>query len=204
MKSRIAFLATALVIVLSFTAFSQKRGKFDIFTPVYQVFTVTDWVDVTRLALKTTIPGGISGTLYTSQSGNIALTGTVLKQGKNDPAPISLGTFWTKPFAVNAASGDATYPFQYTLTMGDLAAGSSEIDVTFEESADYQRMFPNYRNDLPVNLSLIDGLERELRTYDSAYWTHKLGADGARLVGVGQAQTSKPSAEDLIKKYGGG
>ncbi len=54
------------------------------------------------------------------------------------------------------------------------------------EGAEYAKMFPTYRNDIPVNLALIDGLEREMRTYDNEYWTHKLGKDGAALVGVMQ------------------
>jgi hypothetical protein len=51
-----------------------------------------------------------------------------------------------------------------------------------KESSQYELMFPNYRNNLPVNLALIDGLEREMRTYDSAFWKHKLGEGGAKLV----------------------
>lgn len=52
------------------------------------------------------------------------------------------------------------------------------------EAAQYKEMFPNYKNDLPVNIALINGLEREMNTYDAEYWTHKLGKEGAELVGV--------------------
>lgn len=54
-----------------------------------------------------------------------------------------------------------------------------------KEGADYERMFPNYKNELPVNQALIRGLLREMSTYDRAYWEHKLGPEGAKLVGVG-------------------
>ena len=50
------------------------------------------------------------------------------------------------------------------------------------EGAAYEKMFPNYRNTLPVNEALLDGLEREMTTYDKTYWEHKLGNDGAALV----------------------
>lgn len=52
------------------------------------------------------------------------------------------------------------------------------------EGAEYAKMFPNYKNTLPVNKALIAGLVREMATYDKAYWTHKLGPEGAALVGV--------------------
>lgn len=90
--------------------------------------------------------------------------------------------------------GKTTNPDYVTLAnrlMGTLinyrrsATGAAFSD---KESADYQRMFPNYKNDLPVNLALLDGLERELTTYDAEYWNHKLGEHGAKLVGVGQAK----------------
>lgn len=51
-----------------------------------------------------------------------------------------------------------------------------------KEGAQYAKMFPNYKNDLPVNLALIQGLEREMSTYDRVYWEHKLGKDGADLI----------------------
>lgn len=51
-----------------------------------------------------------------------------------------------------------------------------------KEGAQYARMFPSYKNTMPVNLALIDGLMREMNTYDKAYWEHKLGKDGAALI----------------------
>jgi len=50
------------------------------------------------------------------------------------------------------------------------------------ESAEYARMFPNYRQTLPVNEAAITGMEKALRTHDRAYWEHKLGPDGAKLI----------------------
>jgi len=53
-----------------------------------------------------------------------------------------------------------------------------------KEQAQYEKMFPNYRQELPVNLALIDGLMREMKTYDKVYWEAKLGKEGAKLVGA--------------------
>jgi hypothetical protein len=53
-----------------------------------------------------------------------------------------------------------------------------------KEAAQYERMFPNYRQTLPVNLALVDGLMREMKTYDKVYWEYKLGKKGAQLVGA--------------------
>lgn len=50
------------------------------------------------------------------------------------------------------------------------------------EGSAYEKMFPNYRNEPPVNLALIDGLMREMTTYDRVYWDHKLGPDGSTAI----------------------
>jgi len=52
------------------------------------------------------------------------------------------------------------------------------------ESDQYKAMFPNYGNLAEVNVSLIDGLLDEMDSYDSTYWIHKLGAEGAALIGM--------------------
>lgn len=67
-------------------------------------------------------------------------------------------------------------------TLINYRRAATGVAFSARESADYQRMFPNYRNTLPVNMSLIDGLEREMTTYDREYWDHKLGKAGADLV----------------------
>lgn len=88
--------------------------------------------------------------------------------------------------------GKTTNPEYVTLAnrlMGTLInyrRAATGVAFSARESADYARMFPNYKNDVPVNMALLDGLERELTTYDREYWTHKLGEAGAKLVGVGQ------------------
>jgi len=69
-------------------------------------------------------------------------------------------------------------------TLINYRRAATGVSFSARESGDYARMFPNYRNDLPVNLALIDGLEREMRTYDRTYWEHKLGRDGAALIGA--------------------
>jgi hypothetical protein len=58
------------------------------------------------------------------------------------------------------------------------------VQFSERENADYLKMFPNYRNTLPVNLALIRGLEESMASYDRAYWKHKLGEKGAELIGV--------------------
>lgn len=76
------------------------------------------------------------------------------------------------------------------------------------EGQAYEKMFPNYRNTLPVNEALISGLMREMTTYDRVYWEHKLGKDGAELILGPQAGQPAPAAggpdriDQLIEKYG--
>lgn len=60
------------------------------------------------------------------------------------------------------------------------------------EGQAYEKMFPNYRNTLPVNEALISGLMREMTTYDRVYWEHKLGRDGAELILGPQAAAPAP------------
>lgn len=72
-------------------------------------------------------------------------------------------------------------------TLINYRRAATGVQFSARESADYQRMFPNYRNQPPVNLALLRGLEREIRTYDRTYWDHKLGQRGAALVGMGGA-----------------
>lgn len=97
-------------------------------------------------------------------------------------------------------------------TLINYRRAATGVSFGAKESGDYERMFPNYRNVLPVNIALIDGLEREMQTYDAEYWTHKLGPDGAKLVGVGQARAvgtgggtpTAPAGWKYVPKPGGG
>lgn len=63
-----------------------------------------------------------------------------------------------------------------------------------EEGREYARMFPNYRQTMPVNEAAITGMERAMRTHDQAYWTHKLGPDGAALILGTSAATPRGNA----------
>lgn len=53
--------------------------------------------------------------------------------------------------------------------------GATGVAFSARESADYERMFPNYKNTEAVNLALLEGFEDMLKVADSAYWQHKLG-----------------------------
>lgn len=52
------------------------------------------------------------------------------------------------------------------------------------EDKDYRSLIPNYSNDLPVNLAILDGLAGAMASRDRDYWEHKLGAGGSALVGA--------------------
>jgi hypothetical protein len=58
------------------------------------------------------------------------------------------------------------------------------VQFSVQESKQYEKMFPNYKNDLPVNLALIDGMERSVKGNDRTYWEYKLGKEGADLLGI--------------------
>jgi hypothetical protein len=66
------------------------------------------------------------------------------------------------------------------------------VQFSERESEAYARMFPTYRNDLPVNKALIQGLADEAASQDRSYWMGKLGPAGAALVGAlpGEAQAA--------------
>lgn len=51
-----------------------------------------------------------------------------------------------------------------------------------QESQAYERMFPNYKQQFPVNMAAVEGLLRAIGTNDRVFWENKLGASGARLV----------------------
>lgn len=78
-------------------------------------------------------------------------------------------------------------------TLINYRRAATGVQFSEKEQAQYSKMFPNYTNTLPVNLALIDGLMREMKTYDRVYWEGKLGKKGARLVGV--VKDEEPSAE---------
>jgi hypothetical protein len=204
MKSRILAVVFVLTAVsLPLQSQSGHVGSFDIIPPIYQIFTVTDWVDVTNLALKTTIPGGISGTLYTNFKGKIALKGKIFKQGKSDSSPIMLGDFFTEPFAIDDSVGVGQ--FKYTLTMGDLASGGSKIDVTFNESSDYKKFkdeisggaSANISGAFRVELEMYDGV---LRLADWGYtWNVPFSSeDNARISFQGQSVVTSPTPEWIV------
>jgi len=85
-------------------------------------------------------------------------------------------------------------------TLINYRRAATGVQFSERESADYQRMFPNYRNTLPVNEALISGLLREMETYDRVYWEHKLGKNGARVVGVGGGGPGAPTGAAQMPK----
>ncbi len=71
-----------------------------------------------------------------------------------------------------------------TDTLVNYRRAATGVAFSVRESADYERMFPSYRQTLPVNRATIQGLKRAMRTNDTVFWEQKLGATGARLVGA--------------------
>jgi hypothetical protein len=115
-------------------------------------------------------------------------TGQILAELKAKGVP----TGWLTGTAENLARklGTTTNPEYVALgnrlmgTLINYRRAATGVAFSARESADYERMFPNYKNELPVNEALIKGLLREMSTYDRAYWEHKLGKKGAELVGA--------------------
>lgn len=111
---------------------------------------------------------------------------TVLQQMKRQGVP----TNWLSGSAEDLARrlGTTTNPRYVELgnQLADalIAYRRAATGVSFgeREGADYARMFPNYRQTMPVNEAAITGLENAMKTHDRAYWTHKLGEAGASAV----------------------
>jgi hypothetical protein len=64
-----------------------------------------------------------------------------------------------------------------------------------EEGRDYEKLFPNYHNQLPVNEAILDGLSDGFKSRDRAYWTRKFGPEGAVLVGAIEAPSAQPQPQ---------
>lgn len=112
---------------------------------------------------------------------------------------------WENILRTVGKSSDPRYAALATRLQGALInyrRAATGVQFSKEESADYVKMFPNYSNEPPVNAAILDGLMREIDTYDHEYWTHKLGNDGAKLVGVGQQRA--PAAPAAAAGGGGG
>lgn len=68
-----------------------------------------------------------------------------------------------------------------------------------KESSQYQKMFPNYSNEFPVNDALIQGLLDEAQTNNRIFWSNKVGSKAAGWIlgesaaaGNGPATTQPP------------
>jgi hypothetical protein len=69
------------------------------------------------------------------------------------------------------------------------------VQFSDREAAEYRQLFPDYRNTLPLNLAVLDGLGKAFTTRDRVYWERKLGPSGAVLVGALQPKTAgQPAA----------
>lgn len=66
------------------------------------------------------------------------------------------------------------------------------------EAAQYDKIWPSFKNDISLNTARIDGLLKSMQTATSAYWTRKLGKQGAELVGA------LPKAQDYDVDLSGG
>lgn len=67
------------------------------------------------------------------------------------------------------------------------------VQFSAKETEQYAKMFPNYKQSLPVNLATLDGMLRAISTNDRVFWEQKLGKDGADLV-VGDSSSDVPTS----------
>lgn len=74
------------------------------------------------------------------------------------------------------------------------------VQFSVKESKDYEKMFPNYKNEFPLNMALIDGIRRGFEIRNDTYWTVKLGGEApARAVGVLSDMPSESPGASGIK-----
>lgn len=66
-----------------------------------------------------------------------------------------------------------------------------------KEAAEYSRMFPNYRQTLPVNEAAIRGLKRAMETNDRTYWRGKLGEAGVKAI-FGETAEQNPAGLKIL------
>ncbi len=206
MKSKIVLFAAGVLFLWSSIASARQRGRFDIFPPIYQQFTVTDWVDVTQLVLKSTIPGGVSGTLYRSPAGKTYLTGKIYKKEKTDVSYILLGDFKTTAFDIKDSVAGAN-EFRFTLALGDLREGS-KLDLDFTKSADYDAFKDNLSSratttitgDFQVELHMFDDLSKaEIASPWRFTWNVPFASDdNARISFQGQSVVTSPTPEWIV------
>ncbi len=142
-------------------------------------------------------------------------TTAILQEMKAKGVPTNIMTGTVEDLARKL--GTSTNP-EY-VALGNRLAGTlinyrrAATGVAFgeKEGAEYAKMFPNYKNTLPVNEALIRGLQREMKTYDDVYWESKLGKDGKKFIfgedgapaGGGPPKGETPDAR-LKRLLGGG
>lgn len=72
------------------------------------------------------------------------------------------------------------------------------------EAARYARMFPDYKNSMPVNEALIKSLKDAMKTEDETFWVRKLTKKGAELVGAvkraSTSNTSSPESKPIVQR----
>lgn len=90
-------------------------------------------------------------------------------------------------------------------TLINYRRAATGVAFSEKEQADYEAMFPNYRSLPSVNTALIDGMLGSMDVLDNAYWTHKLGPDGAKLVmGAGREKGTGGNSGNSGNSGGGG
>ena len=76
----------------------------------------------------------------------------------------------------------ATIGARINMALFNYRLAVSGVQFSYKENEQYQALFPNYRNTLPLNRALLDGLEQAMQTNDREFWRRQLGPAGAKLV----------------------
>jgi hypothetical protein len=58
------------------------------------------------------------------------------------------------------------------------------VQFSLNESKDYEKMFPNYKNEPPVNKAAIEGLRNGFSLRNDTFWKRRVGEDVANYLGV--------------------
>lgn len=71
------------------------------------------------------------------------------------------------------------------------------------ESADYEQMFPNYRQEMPVNTAVIEGMLEAMDVYDRSYWEDRLGSAEAAdwIRGAAGGTGGRVSIDEFLKEF---
>ncbi len=89
-----------------------------------------------------------------------------------------------------------------TKAMTDYRRSMSGAAFSVQESKTYEGLYPNYSNQLPVNMAVIQGMKRAIEDNNDSYWQFKLGKDGSHFINIGTKEFDVVAPNGEVMHFG--